>query len=38
MGNKTQQIFTENKHLRKKIQGPEVAAIRMECGELKLNL
>jgi len=28
----------ENEHLMRKIQAPEVAAFKMQCGELKLNL
>jgi len=40
IGNKTQQyfFFIENEHLIEKIQAPEVAAIIMQCGEIKLNL
>jgi len=37
-GEQNPNFFIEIKHLMKKIQAPEVAAFRMQCGELKLNL
>jgi len=37
-GTVTQQIFIENEYWMKKIQAPQITAIKMQFGKLKLNL